>query len=410
MLFSLALPALAAAQATRTWVSGVGDDANPCSRTAPCKTWAGAIAKTAAGGEIDALDPGGFGALTITKSITLDGGGGQVASVLVAGTNGITVAAGATDRVIIRNLRFDGLAGNGSSLGTAGIDGISFLSGASLRLENVNIFGFAQQGVSDTATGPSSLVISDSTIADNFGDGVLIDPSSGKGTAVLEGTSLEDNACGLVVSTVGGGSGPCGTGTTGTGFTASVTAMGSSMSVNTTDGILSTGAGSNVFATSDLVTANGRGLDAENGGQLVSLCGNAVGGNSSDGAPTSTLSTGCASTGPPGATGATGPQGPRGAAGDIELVTCRKVKVHKHTKTKCTGKLVSGVVKFTVSGHAVHATLDRAGATVASGTVTVGGASDVGLLSVTRKLRPGHYLLKLWRHGRVTARQNVQLG
>src|SRR5579859_7309954 len=75
------------AQATRTWVSGVGDDANPCSRTAPCKTWAGAISKTAPGGEIDALDPGGFGALTITKSITLDGGGGQVASVLVAGTN-----------------------------------------------------------------------------------------------------------------------------------------------------------------------------------------------------------------------------------------------------------------------------------------------------------------------------------
>src|ERR1700709_98137 len=78
----------ASAQATRTWVSGVGDDANPCSRTAPCKTWAGAISKTAAGGEIDALDPGGFGALTITKAITIDGGGGQVASTLVAGTNG----------------------------------------------------------------------------------------------------------------------------------------------------------------------------------------------------------------------------------------------------------------------------------------------------------------------------------
>src|ERR1700733_812086 len=85
------------AQATRTWMSGVGDDANPCSRTAPCKTFAGAISKTAAGGEIDALDPGGFGALTITKAITLDGGGGQVASVLVAGTAGINVAAGAND-------------------------------------------------------------------------------------------------------------------------------------------------------------------------------------------------------------------------------------------------------------------------------------------------------------------------
>ena len=78
VLCALALPAHA--QATRTWVSGVGDDANPCSRTAPCKTFPGAISKTAPGGEIDALDPGGFGALTITKAITIDGGGGQVAS------------------------------------------------------------------------------------------------------------------------------------------------------------------------------------------------------------------------------------------------------------------------------------------------------------------------------------------
>src|SRR5204862_6948441 len=95
------------AQASRTWVSGVGDDANPCSRTAPCKTFAGAISKTAAGGEIDALDPSGFGAVTITKAITIDGGGGQVASVLVSGTNGIVVQANAqTDVVILRNLRF----------------------------------------------------------------------------------------------------------------------------------------------------------------------------------------------------------------------------------------------------------------------------------------------------------------
>src|SRR5215469_9955555 len=131
---------LVGAQATRTWVSGVGDDANPCSRTAPCKTFAGAISKTAPGGEIDALDPGGFGALTITKSITLDGGGGQVASVLVAGTNGIVVAAGATDVVIIRNLRFDGLLGGGNA--NAGLSGIRFISGKVLILENDVVFGF----------------------------------------------------------------------------------------------------------------------------------------------------------------------------------------------------------------------------------------------------------------------------
>src|SRR5580692_2343373 len=93
------------AQATRTWISGVGDDVNPCSRTAPCKTWAGAISKTAAGGEIDALDPGGFGAVTIVKAMTLDGGGGQVASVLASSSNGINVNAGAGAVVILRNLR-----------------------------------------------------------------------------------------------------------------------------------------------------------------------------------------------------------------------------------------------------------------------------------------------------------------
>src|SRR5919197_344182 len=85
---ALALPGTAFGQATRTWVSGVGDDANPCSRTAPCKTFAGAISKTAAGGEISVLDPGGFGAVTITKGMTIDGGQGSgFASILAAGTN-----------------------------------------------------------------------------------------------------------------------------------------------------------------------------------------------------------------------------------------------------------------------------------------------------------------------------------
>src|SRR5919197_6626359 len=87
----------AQAQASRTWVSGVGDDANPCSRTAPCKTFAGAISKTAAGGEIDALDPAGYGVVTLTKSITIDGGGGVVAGILASGTQGVIVNAGSGD-------------------------------------------------------------------------------------------------------------------------------------------------------------------------------------------------------------------------------------------------------------------------------------------------------------------------
>src|ERR1700686_5456490 len=127
------------AQATRTWVSGVGDDANPCSRTAPCKTWPGAISKTAAGGEIDALDPGGFGAVTIVKAMTLDGGGGQVASILACSTTGINVSAGGNDVGILRNLRINGCV----QTTTPGLNGIRFTTGKMLKIEKVDIFGFA---------------------------------------------------------------------------------------------------------------------------------------------------------------------------------------------------------------------------------------------------------------------------
>jgi hypothetical protein len=129
----------AQAQATRTWVSGVGDDVNPCSRTAPCKTFAGAISKTAAGGEIDALDPGGFGTLTITKALTIDGGGGQVSSALASGTSAFNINAGANDKVVLRNLRINGI-GQSTSPGT---NGIVFNTGLQLDLENVFIFGFS---------------------------------------------------------------------------------------------------------------------------------------------------------------------------------------------------------------------------------------------------------------------------
>jgi hypothetical protein len=177
------------AQASRTWVSGVGDDANPCSRTAPCKTFAGAISKTAAGGEIDALDPGGFGALTITKAITIDGGGGQVASVLVAGTNGIVVAAGASDVVIIRNIRFDGLRGGGN--GNAGLSGIRFLSGASLIVDKCEIFGFNNNGV-DIALGASGQVwVTDTNIQNIGGTGVSATTTAGVVTVGVDRVRVE---------------------------------------------------------------------------------------------------------------------------------------------------------------------------------------------------------------------------
>src|SRR5262249_46552802 len=134
LLVALVLTTRAQAQASRTSVSGVGDDANPCTRVAPCKTFAGAISKTAPGGEIDCLDPGGFGAVTITKSITIDCGAGQVGSILAAGTNGISVSAAATDTVRLRNLS---IQGNGSCS-----TGILATTMRTLYIENVGFVRF----------------------------------------------------------------------------------------------------------------------------------------------------------------------------------------------------------------------------------------------------------------------------
>jgi hypothetical protein len=181
---------LAGAQASRTWVSGVGDDANPCSRTAPCKTFAGAISKTAAGGEIDALDPAGYGAVTITKAITIDGGGGQVASVLVSGTNGIVVSAGPSDAVILRNLRINGIG--------TGINGIRFLAGKSLSVENCDIFGFTTHGI-DIATAGGKVFIDNTTIFGNGGNGVNVS-STALTFVSIENSRFELNTFGVNAS------------------------------------------------------------------------------------------------------------------------------------------------------------------------------------------------------------------
>src|SRR3954453_4341240 len=138
LLFPFLASAPAHAQATRTWVSGVGDDANPCSRTAPCKTFAGAISKTAAQGEINVLDPGGFGAVTITKAITIRSDHIE-AGVLVSGTNGINVNAGATDTVVLEGLDIEGI--------NTGLNGVQFNSGLQVYIIRCAIRRFAQNGV-----------------------------------------------------------------------------------------------------------------------------------------------------------------------------------------------------------------------------------------------------------------------
>jgi hypothetical protein len=169
----LALPAHA--QATRTWVSGVGADDNPCSRTAPCKTYAGAISKTAKDGEISTLDPGGFGAVTITKSITINGTpGAGYGSILATLSNGVTINI--TDAADARRtVRLNWLDINGAG---TGINGIRImpgnLGGTSVVVENTNIDGFGTRGISDERTNGGKLVVSDTTIRHVVGSGIHI--------------------------------------------------------------------------------------------------------------------------------------------------------------------------------------------------------------------------------------------
>ncbi len=194
--FMLAFASLTQAQASRTWVSGVGDDVNPCSRTAPCKTFAGAISKTAAGGEIDCLDPGGFGAVTITKSLTIDGThGGGFGSILASSTNGVTVtdASSGSPGTIIVTLR--SLSINGGPPTTPGLNGVRFLSGKVLNIEDCKIFNFTQNAgldISLTLSG-EEVNIKDTSIFNNV-RGIRATTSSGFVTVSIDGCHIEHNA------------------------------------------------------------------------------------------------------------------------------------------------------------------------------------------------------------------------
>jgi hypothetical protein len=169
-------------QATRTWVSGVGDDVNPCSRTAPCKTFAGAISKTAAGGEINCLDPGGMGTVTVTKALTIDCTGTFGSILATGGANGVTINIPESEAR--RTVRLRGLAVNGAG---TGLTGIRLVAAGNVTVENVVIDGFSQ-GISNESTG--SILIANSSIRGN-GTGVSV---SAKGTVRLTRDIIVDNA------------------------------------------------------------------------------------------------------------------------------------------------------------------------------------------------------------------------
>ena len=197
VVLTLGITSIANAQATRTWVSGVGDDANPCSRTAPCKTFAGAISKTAAKGEISVLDPAGFGALTITKSITVNGDG-TLAGILSANVSGIIINAGATDVVTIRNLSINGAG--------TGLNGIRWIAGKALHVENCKISGIGNNTVGNgngivvalTATA-GNLFVKDTNIQTCAVAGIAVSTTTGFVAGVLDNVRLEGLPTGLII-------------------------------------------------------------------------------------------------------------------------------------------------------------------------------------------------------------------
>lgn len=187
-LFALLLlglaPQLAQAQATRTWVSGVGDDANPCSRTAPCKTFAGAISKTASSGEINVLDPGGFGGVTITKPITIRADHYE-AGVLVSGTNGITVNNSAGGQVVLEGLDIEGVG--------TGLHGVSVVAGASVYIIRCTIHHFSLTGVNMVSnTSGARIFIKDSVITQN----------GTQGSSLTGGVNVQGNGVSNIASIV----------------------------------------------------------------------------------------------------------------------------------------------------------------------------------------------------------------
>jgi hypothetical protein len=415
---ALLLPAVALGQAPRTWVSGVGDDANPCARTAPCKTIAGTLAKTAASGEINVLDPGDFGqGVTITKSITISAVGVVAAISPGSGLNGVNINA--PGKVVT----LEGFEVNGR--GTALI-GVNVTAAKEVRLVNDDISGFTTAGVefapSDTTT---ELVLENTRIHDNAGDGLIATAVAGTTqTVLLSSDTFDSNACGIVATSLGLQSTPdfstdCGTNTSGSGTgTTALTAVNDLSTSNTGAGLLANGSGGALTVTSDTIDGNGTGLQEANGGTITSFGGIVMYGNGTDGAPTSSSNPDLGPTGEAGGNGATGTQGGAGAAGNggpsgtpgtsgrAELLTCTITASHG---ARCSGKLLTGSGRFTGGTSNASAALSQHGRVVAHGTALITNRGLKLILRISNKLKAGSYKLTLSRKGRAVGHEPLTL-
>jgi hypothetical protein len=304
-LTPLLFAAPAHAQATRTWVSGVGDDANPCSRTAPCKTYAGAISKTATNGEINCLDPGGFGTLTIIKSISVvcdytEGG------VLAANVNGFIVNAPAGSIVTLKGQDVE-------CVGT-GINGIEMINvGVTLHVHKTQIRNCRASGGNGNgilvapSSGAAKVFIADSYITDNGSNnqngGILVRPTAGaQANVTVSNTKLEANSNGVFMDGAGGGgtsrmnmfdsivdgSSNSGVAVFGTGATFTAGVANSIVTFNSNTGVVATGAGATARIGGSTIMNNITGVS----GAVQSFKNNQIVDNGTDGTPITAVSSG----------------------------------------------------------------------------------------------------------------------
>ena len=309
-LVMLATPA--DAQATRTFVSGVGNDADPCSRTAPCRTFAGAIIKTFINGEINCLDPGGYGSVNITKSITIDCGtmnGGILASGVTGVIVNIAVSANDPHRSVrIRNLLINGTGASGTVGTRTGLNGIRIDQATTVFVENVTIANFSQRGILDQrTTAGSKLFVNDSFIRENgngvTGGGIVVVPSSGAGSvmAAISRTRVEGNVFGIVgdLSASTGGinmtvADSMSAGNSQDGILAQAQAgdagvsimVNNSQSVGNLIGVRAIGAPATVRLDGVTLTGNGTGITTSSSGSVLSAGNNHNQANGVNGAPT----------------------------------------------------------------------------------------------------------------------------
>jgi parallel beta helix pectate lyase-like protein len=280
----------ARAQFFRTFVSGTDNDSNPCTRTQPCLTFAGALAQTNAGGEIDVLDPGGYDPVTINKAISIiNNGVGTVGVRALPGADAITINAGASDQITLRGLTIQG-AGTGAS-------GIVFNTGASLTVQNCVIRGFTNAGIAMYPNSSSNFLVSNTSVGDNGAAGIIVLPTgSGTVNAVFNRVEAYNNYTGIAVS------GQASTGIVnatladsmaannyggGTGFVA-VTGPGQaptrlmvfrSVAANNDTGIGAQGLGATLRIGQSTVTGNAKGWLARNSGVVLSYGDNKIDGN-----------------------------------------------------------------------------------------------------------------------------------